>query len=303
MLRIALLVAVFLAHPFSAFAQGRDYSGTIQSGGLTRHYLVHLPPSYNGTKATPVVLALHGGGGTSQSMVRLTHFNDVSDGHGFIVAYPNAYDSRWADGRGTTPEELQGVNDVAFISDLIDHLTTELVIDLTRVYATGISNGGIMSQRLACELSERIAAIAPVAGSMAEKIEPGCQPTRSIPVMLINGMSDWLVPWAGGTIPGPSGGRVVPVWMNIDKWITLNGCSACPTVSDVSHVVDDGTRTRSESYACQHGVEVTLMAVAGGGHTWPGGLQYLPEWLIGRTSRDFDASEVIWEFFQRNSRT
>jgi polyhydroxybutyrate depolymerase len=278
-----------------------EYYGTVESGGLPRQYLVHLPPSYDGTKPTPVVLALHGGGGSIQGMVSLTHLSDVADQHEFIVVYPNAYINSWADGRGTTQEERLGVNDVIFISDLIDHLTTEININVNRVYATGMSNGGMMSQRLACELSDQITAVAIVAASLAENIAPTCRPQRPVPTMVINGTHDPLVPWIGGSIPGAAGGRVLATWATIDKWVEFNGCSSCATTENVPDWIDDGTRTRRETYGgC--GADVVLLTVAGGGHTWPGGLQYLPEWLIGRTSRDFDASEVLWEFFQQWSR-
>ncbi len=284
-----------------ARTEASDASGTLRHGGLVRTYRVHLPPSYDAGKRWPVVLALHGGGATGRGTERLTHLGEIADRHGFIVVYPDGIRRGWADGRGGTGAERAGVDDVGFLAALIDKLAGEYSIDPARVYATGISNGGFMSQRLACELSARIAAIAVVAATIGESLAGRCKPLRPVPVLMIHGTEDPLVPWAGGKVKVGAGGRILSVNASIRKWASLDGCAATPTVTPSRKPSTDGTRVRREVYGgCTDGAEVVLYAIEGGGHTWPGGLQYFPERFIGKTSRDIDAGEVIWEFFARH---
>src|SRR5262249_8322287 len=136
-----------------------NHDGTIQFGGLQRTYHLHVPPSYTGQKATPLVFVFHGGGGNGEDAGSLTGFSQCSDQKGFLVVYPDGVDQHWNDGRGTTPPEQQGVDDVGFVSALLEQLAQTLYVDPKRVYATGMSNGAIFTQRLGCELSEKIAAI------------------------------------------------------------------------------------------------------------------------------------------------
>jgi polyhydroxybutyrate depolymerase len=195
-----------------------------------------------------------------------------------------------------------------FLAALIDHLSVGTQIDRSRVYSTGISNGGLMSLRLARELSARIAARAVVAVNSSEQIARMRDPSRPISALLMPGTRDPLVPWDGGDIGFPGRqkvGQALSVQETLDYWVTHNQCPPSPAVAwEPDRAPGDGTRVRREPYGpCREGSEVALYAVEGGGHTWPGGYQYLPERLIGRTSRDMDASDVIWEFFRRHSIT
>lgn len=279
----------------------RDSTGRLAVDERTRTYEVHLPPAYDGRSPLPLVLALHGGGGTSRGMARLTHFNDVADRRGFIVVYPNAVQSRWMDGRETPASERGGINDVGFISTLIAKLGTELRVDPHRVYATGISNGGFMSHRLVCERLDAITAVAVVAATLAESLAPRCQPSHALPMLLIHGTHDPLVPWDGGSVSVGTGGRILSVPATITTWVRLNGCESVPTVTRDPDPWGTDTHVRREIYSsCRDGAEVILIAIEGGGHTWPGGIQYLPERIIGKTHHAMDASELIWEFFQRH---
>ncbi len=299
---VAAIVGPAIATSTLAAGSGglpRDSHGRLEVGGIARTYDIHFPPAFDGHASLPAVLALHGGVGTGEGMARLTHFNDVSNRQGFVVVYPNAIQSRWADGRGTTSSERTGIDDVGFLSALVTHLATEFHVDARRIYATGISNGGFMVGRFACERADRIAAVAQVAATMAEPLAGRCHPARAVPMLFIHGSRDHLVPWQGGSVPVGAGGRILSVPATVAMWAKLNGCAPAPTQSAlVQRGAVDPTVQREVYRACAEGAEVVLLAIDGGGHTWPGGIQYLPEWVVGWTYSDLDASEVIWEFFR-----
>lgn len=306
---IALFLAVFLLALFPLACReevpipAQNYADSIQSGGLERTYLVHVPPVSGKTRSLPLLIALHGGGGTGQSMVTLTlgGLNTLADKEGFIVVYPDGVEKQWNDGRegDFTRAHREKIDDVGFISALIDHLAQKHEIDSQRVYATGISNGAMMSYRLACELSHKIAAVTPVCGAMPLDLVSRCSPAKPISVLVISGTEDRLVPWDGGSVIGGRG-RILSVPDSVKYWVTHNQCSATPVITmEADTDPQDGTRVRKEVYGQgKDGTEVILYAIEGGGHTWPGGYQYLPEAAIGRTSRDIDANTVIWDFFK-----
>lgn len=272
---------------------------TMRVGNITRSYLLHMPASTEETKL-PVVLVFHGGQSQARQMERYTGFSDLADRNGFIVVYPEGVDRHWNDGRERAPN----VDDVGFIVALIRQLKDTLKIDSKRIYATGISNGGMFSQRLACELSGTIAAVASVAASMPETQFQSCKPSRPISVLMIHGTDDPLIPYGGGTMPaGTLGGNVLPVSQVISYWAGHNRCSRKPISAEMpDRDMQDGTRVRREQYLqCMEGTDVVLYTVQGGGHTLPGGRQYLPERLIGITSRDIDGSQIIWDFFEKHT--
>ena len=285
-------------------AMPRDSADSIQVGNLQRTYDLHLPTAYDGSKPTPLVLALHGGGGAGTGMIALTGLNGGADRNDFIVAYPDGIDHHWNDGRVVNPD----VDDVAFISALIDHLAATLNVDRKRVYATGMSNGGIFSNRLGCELSGQLAAIAPVAGTLSVNDAARCAPKQPVSVIAFHGTDDPLVPFNGGTVRGENiggiGGEVLAAPDTAARWAKFDGCTGSPTVADLPDVdPGDGTRVQRETYGtCQGGSAVVLYIITGGGHAWPGGLPYMPALVIGKTSRDINASQLIWEFFAAHSR-
>jgi polyhydroxybutyrate depolymerase len=280
--------------------QSGNFQENIAVGDVNRTYTLHQPATIGAAGLVPLVLAFHGAGGQGPSMAGLTGLNAVADQQGFVVAYPDGIDRHWNDGR---PVGRQGpgtqYDDVAFVRALIDHLTTTRPIDPARVYATGMSNGAIVSQRLACDLSDKIAAVAPVAGSLAEALAPICTPNRPVPILMIMGEADPFVPWAGGQVKGLGFGPVLSVADTIAYWVTHNGCNPIPTITqEPDRAPDDGTTVRRESYTgCRANADVILYAVTNGGHAWPGGIQYLPESTIGKTNRDIDATTIIWDFF------
>lgn len=263
---------------------------------------MHIPASYEGRNPVPLVLVFHGGGGQPAGMTRISGMNDVADRHNFIVVYPAGLDRRWNDGRTAA---LTSADDVGFIDALIHKLETAYRIDSKRVYATGISNGAFFSFRLACDLGDEIAAIAPVAGSIGVSFHDACK-NQPVSVMMINGTADPLVLYNGGKVGGPFVGQgdSIPVSQTVLMWVRTDGCSQTPRTSAVPHV-DTGsvTSTTIRTFeGCRSGTAVQLYTVTGGGHTWPGGPQYLPPWLIGVTSNDFNASETMWQFFAAHPR-
>ncbi len=309
------LIAVFLGTvallgwSLESRSQAETSPGSLSWGGLTRTYRLHLPPGSAPAGPLPLVIALHGGGGSGSRMERLTlgGFNTLADREGFAVVYPEGIEKHWNDGRpkGRYRAYREKIDDVGFISALIDHLVAQQNIDQKRVFVTGISNGAMMSHRLACELSGKIAAIAPVAGNLPGDLPLHCTPSRPISVLTINGTADPLVPWTGGEVRfGPLKlGRVESVAETVRFWVAHNHCSPTPAISWLPHRgVPDGTQVRREAYGGgQAGTEVILYAIEGGGHTWPRGWQYLPEGLVGKTSQDLEADEMIWNFFKKHS--
>jgi polyhydroxybutyrate depolymerase len=298
-----------MSNPEASFAQGARGS-SIPLGGLERTYRLYIPALYSATKLVPLVFLLHGGGGTGEGMEKLTlgGFNRLADREGFIVAYPDGIEKHWNDGRGLEAYRAhrENIDDVGFISALIEHLIRTLNIDPNRIYAAGISNGGQFSQRLACELSDRIAAIGVVAIQLPEHLPSSCAPKRPVSVLMMPGTGDPLVPWEGGEIGfrrGRKFGRVLSVPESMRFWAKQNQCPTSPLITyEPDRDPKDGTRVRRETYGpCGHETEVLLYAIEGGGHTWPGGDQYMPARIIGRTSRDADANEVIWDFFKRHT--
>ena len=286
-------------------------SDSITFGGLERSYIIYVPKSFDSNKNMPLLFVLHGGGGTPDRMIELTNegFNSLAEMEGFIVVYPEAYGRHWNDGRkgmeNWSIAHKENIDDVGFISSLIDHLALDFNIDLKRIFVTGISNGAMMSFRLARELSQKITAVAPVAGLMPEDITSSCTPQKPVSLLIIMGTDDPLVPYNGGYVEagGRKRGKVLSAQDTISFWAKINGCKLYPQMGwEQDKETSDGTRVKKEIYnQCKDGVKVILYTIEGGGHTWPGGLQYLPESIIGKTSRDLDANQLIWNFFKESS--
>jgi polyhydroxybutyrate depolymerase len=306
------LAVLFLRPGRAATAANAPVSAaaSIAAGGLQRTYRLYIPASLDRARPAPLVIVLHGGGGTGAAMERLTAggFSRLAARDGFVVVYPDGVERHWNDGRAIAQYRAHrdNIDDVGFIAALIDHLAQTRGVDRRRVYAAGISNGGLFAQRLARELAPRITAIGAVAISMSDKIAQMRPPARPISVVIMPGTDDPLVPWNGGVIAerlGRDVGRVLSVADTVSAWATHNRCPGGPQITrEPDRDPGDGTRVRRETYApCADGTEVALYAVEGGGHTWPGGWQYLPERFVGRTSRDIDANDVLWAFFKRHA--
>ncbi|WP_297435462.1 PHB depolymerase family esterase [Thermococcus sp.] len=285
-----------------------DLRGEMVVGGLKRTYIAHFPPNFSKDEHLPLLIALHGGGGTGFDMERLTRggLNTIADRERFIVVYPDGVGRHWNDGRNLSRYRAQreDIDDVAFISALIDLFVQKSDVNGSRVYVTGMSNGGLMTYRLACEIPERLAAVAIVGVSMSENLYDNCSSKVPIPILIILGTDDPIVPWNGGELRfGPVKlGRVVSIENTVEYWAARNGCTVRHEREYLPNAdPEDGTRVWVERYSnCSNGVDVILYGVEGGGHTWPGGYLYLPRSVIGKTSRDIDANEVIWKFFSNH---
>jgi polyhydroxybutyrate depolymerase len=226
-------------------------------------------------------------------MDRLTHFFDVADREGFAVAAPDGVGHSWNDGRTETASSSRQADDIGFLRALIDRIASQASIDPSRIYVVGMSNGAIMTGRVACDMSDRIAAVAQVAGTASVTVAADCRPGRAVPVLEIHGTADPLVPYGGGTVAEVLGGRGDVV--SVDSWAQFwaTNDSAAPDTSVRSIGTDTTVRTWHGSTAQS---DVVFYRVDGAGHTWPSGPQYLPKAIIGATSDSFDASVTIWQF-------
>ena len=273
--------------------------------GVARNFIVYLPSGYNNSGKMPLIFAIHGGSGTPEGMINIANFKTIADRDKVVLVYPEGVQKNWNDGRPTAPNQL-GINDVGFFNQMCDYMINNYSVDGKKIYATGISNGGFMSSRLGCELSNRIAAIAVNAATIeATTIAPYCKPNRPVPALYIHGTTDPLVPFLGGQITagGTAGGTILSHFQVIEKWVALNGCNSTPTITDLPDIANDGTTIKQRVYSGgTNGSEVVSYVITNGGHTWPQGYQYLNEVIIGKTSQDMNACEVIWTFFKRFSR-
>jgi polyhydroxybutyrate depolymerase len=287
-----------------------DHERTLTVGGLQRTYLVHIPNSYDGNKPYPIVLGFHGGGSGAEQLVFSSGLNETADRENFIAVYPNGTGEtiqgygvfRWNGGSrqpGGTDPNLVEIDDVEFTEALLNDLATVVRSDEKRIYATGLSNGGIMTYRLASELSNRIAAIAPIAASMGtERISP----QRPVSVIHFHGTQDEAVPFNGGKGRlDQSGTDFYSVEYSIQSWVKANGCKTQPIVEALPDKADDGTQAIRKTYGGgKEDSEVVLIEIEGGGHTWPG-REILPGFeILGKSSKDISANDLMWEFFQKH---
>ncbi|HVP27936.1 MAG TPA: PHB depolymerase family esterase [Myxococcota bacterium] len=299
-----LLVAVVLAcraHAPEPNVGGPALArGELAVGGRTRTYAFYRP---GGAGPFPLVLALHGRFGDGQGQDRMSGFAKLGAAERFIVIYPDGFERSWNDLRHAGPAAEAGIDDVAYLTALVDSFVRERGADPARVYAVGLSNGGFMAQTLGCAESARLAAIGSVAATVSEGMVEHCRPTAALPVMLVLGTDDPLVPWRGGAI-GQDRGSALSGEDSAAWWADTDGCRTPPERMELPDVDPrDGTRVSRALYApCRDGVEVRLYAVEGGGHTWPRGWRYLGEWAVGRVSQDLDATEELWRFFQAHHR-
>lgn len=276
---------------------GETISSHVEHDGARRTFRVHLPPTYDVRRPAPLVVMLHGGGGSGAYFEnRSTRMNAVADREGFITVYPDATGggaTTWNAGECCGSAARRDVDDVGFVAALLDHLEAELCVDERRVYAAGMSNGAMLAYRLACELSDRFAAVAPVAGS---DMTTACAPSRPVGVLHVHGSKDANVPWGGGKGCGVSGATFTSVDETLERWRARNGCAKA---TSTWRVEGDG---RCVAYdGCAGGVATVLCTIDGGGHEWPGG-EPLPGALKcdddGALSTTFSASEAAWRFFR-----
>jgi polyhydroxybutyrate depolymerase len=261
---------------------------TFEHNGVTRRYLLYAPAALDGATPAAVVFSMHGFASNARQQVQLTGWNDIADAHGFLVVYPQ--------GLGTPPRWNAGslgrlnpgaADDVGFLSALAAHLSETWCIDPDRVYANGMSNGGGMAYRLACEASDVFAAFGGVAGAYAENLD--CAPLRPVPMLFFHGTADPIVPYGGGNgLPA-----IAPF---VHEFAQRNGCDPQPIP-----LAQVGSVGGWQYLRCDDDAEVALYVIDNGGHTWPGGPAML-EFLLGETTQDIIASAVLWDFYEAHPR-
>lgn len=292
---LLLLVILACARPNAAPSlPSGETTQTLTHDGLERSYILYVPASVEVTQPVPVVFVFHGGTGNAQSARRMSSFNDVADANGFIVVYPNGTGRlsadkllTWNGGTCCGYAQAENVDDVGFVRALVADLQTRVTIDSQRIYATGLSNGAILSHRLACEASDLFAAVAPVAGTL--NFSP-CTPAQPVAVIEFHGTADQHILYTGGF--GPQALAQVDyaaVADSVEFWVAANGCEAQPqtrTFDDIQHDTWTG---------CEDAVAVELYTIVEGGHAWPGGQGGWPG--ADQPTQTISASTLIWEFF------
>ncbi len=296
-----------IAQRVQARAQGRtapglaisgpgDYSLSVDHGGRQRLYRVHVPSSYAASQPMALVLSLHGGGGHMDYQANDAYYGQISKSEqaGFIAVFPNGHSrlpggklATWNAGNCCGSARDDGVDDVGFIRALLERLHTQLNIDRKRVFANGMSNGGMMAYRLACEAPDLFMAIASVAGTDNTS---ACTPSRPISVLHIHARDDDMVLFNGGAGRGRAAVTdFVSVPATVSKWVGLNGCHATP-----KRVLEASGATCDLYAPCRGGVEVQLCVTDTGGHSWPGGSK-VRGGAPGSTA--LSATDVIAEFY------
>jgi polyhydroxybutyrate depolymerase len=286
----------------SGQASADGASVVITSDGQERSFLVHVPAN---VKDNPgVVLVFHGGSvGTAEQLQATIGMDALADRDGFITVYPSTLGKNWTDGRIGTQG---GPNDVQFTRDLVAYLHKTYGVSTDKIFATGMSNGGIFDYKLACDAPGLVQAIAPVAANMAEQLRADCHPGRGTPVMIFTGTADPLMPYDGGhpdlaavleRVKGPSSDVIVSSADTAAFWADLNGCGGS-TSTNLPDKVSDGTTVTETSFSgCDQG-GVVLFSINEGGHAWPGTGKSGRK-LTGKNSNDISANEEMVAFFKQ----
>jgi polyhydroxybutyrate depolymerase len=266
----------------STLAAG-DHDVTLTHDGVERAYVVHVPTSYQATTATRLVLNFHGYTSNPGQQATFSAMNATSEAEGFVVVYPAGIQSSWNGGICCGSAASDDIDDVGFARAVVADVSAKLCIDDKRVYSTGMSNGGYLSQRLGCEAADLFAAIAPVAGVMGIP-EADCKPSRPMPIIHFYGTADTLVPYeGGGALGSPSAADTNA------GWVARNGCSGAAV-----ETYNEGVAHCETHETCEAGVRVTLCTIEGGGHCWPG-QAICP---FGSSTTDISANTAMWALFQ-----
>ena len=261
---------------------------TLEVGDATRVYHLHQPnPAPEGLR--PLLIVLHPFSRNGVRMAWVSRFNAIADREGFIAAYPDGLQRSW----NALDREGDARDDVAFIAALVDDAIARHGADPQRVYLAGASNGAMMVYRMLGEMGERFAGAAVVMGAgMPEQIADGYAPSRPVPLVMIHGTLDAVLPYEGGRVFAGPGQTLdlLGVEESFDLWRAWNGCAGSVEIETAPGV------ERWSAAQCAADADVVLYRVIGGGHTWPGGRRLAPRFIVGRTSDQLDASEVVWAF-------
>lgn len=278
---------------------------TLVSGGVERVYFVDLPSSAaTRREPLPLVFVFHGGTlGSATQAEKNYGFRELAEQKNFIAVFPDGVDHHWNDGRDGKLESVRAIDDLAFVSALLDQLAKDYRIDPKRIYTAGISNGAIFSYALATKFSERFAAIGSVAGALAQPLAASFALKQPVSVIAFHGSADKIVPSAGGLVLGEVGGHVLPVADTLQLFIKADGCTADVTRETLPvRVPSDGTVVHRETHpGGRGGSAVVLYTIEGGGHTWPGGpISKIYTAIAGPTTETINATSLMWEFFARH---
>jgi len=285
--RVLMCISLFFYLIAEANTQ-ETITGNIMHNGINRNYRLRLPKNHSVNEQIPLVFNLHGFTSNAVQQELYSGMNTVADAERFAVCYPNGIGNAWNVGWTFG----SSADDVGFISLLIDDLSTKYNLNKNKVYSCGMSNGGFMSYKLACELSDKIVAIASVTGSMTPGSTASCNPENLVPIMEIHGTEDNTVAYNGTANISIAIPTVLKFWQN------KNECDLDPIIEMVPNInLSDNTTSEKHTYVnCKNDKEVVHYKVLGGAHTWPGtGI------IVGITSQDFNASATIWAFFNRFS--
>lgn len=305
----AALAALLLTLLASTAVRAADEARTMMRDGVERRFVIAEPSGTPGPK--PLVVVLHGGGGNTDVMRRVG-FEPIAQAENFLVVYPQGQGNGWRDGRGdkVISDRSGDVDDVAFLTAIMDALIAEGRVDPKRVYVLGASNGGMMSLRMACERADRLAGIVAVIALLPEEMETTCKPAEPVPMMLMVGTADRFVPFAGGPVAGflqDERGGVISYERTMAVLLRANNCTGEPTVTALPDPVDDGVRTdRLDWTTCAPRGPVRVLRMEGGGHGWPGKPRPSTgrpiEAMRGTVTRDFDGAQAAWDFLRVQSR-
>jgi len=301
LLFIAGLTRAWTAGGVAANPQSADqllgpgqHDRVLETAGDERKYRLYVPSGLGNKESVPLMIVLHGGGGWGAQIEDMSRMDSQADSAGFLVAYPNGTRGMlgytWNGGDCCGVAMRRESDDVTYISALIDELVEHQRVDQNRVYVTWISNGGIMAHRLGCELSTKVAGIAPIAGALMVE---DCRPAEPISVMFFHGTEDRSVQVEGNFSKKSQPRRAFPpLQAQIDEWRELNRCP------DEGEITYDKGEVQCRTYGpCAEGAEVAVCMISGGGHTWPGGKPIMKRQL-GHTTSDISANEAMWDFFR-----
>jgi polyhydroxybutyrate depolymerase len=281
----AALRAISVRRALAGSESDRDRSGSIKVGGRTREYIVHVPRGYDGKTPLPLVFVLHGGTQSPESAERMSGMSPKADKENFIAVYPRGTGlmPTWNSGNCCGYALREKVDDVGFLRALIEKLAHDYSVDPKRIFATGISNGGMMSYRAACEMADQIAAIAPVEG--AQNVD--CRPSAPVSLLVFHGTADRLVSFDGGTTKYQLGPKRTDnsVAGAVTFWVKQDGCSPAPQHEKVAEASIDAYS------GCKDGTGVTLYAINGGRHMWPG---------HSLSGNHVAATDILWTFFSQH---
>lgn len=294
MILLALTIACGRASPREDRLAAGETFHTLKHNGTERSYILYMPPDLDVSQPAPLVFVFHGGGGDAQSAIRMSGMNKIADEKGFLVVYPNGSGRleekllTWNGGTCCGFAQRNNVDDVGFVRTILADLKTAAAIDAKRIYAAGMSNGGIMSYRLACEASDIFAAIAPVAGTL--NFAP-CEPSQPVAVIHFHGTSDEHVPYDGGAgDKSLTETDFASVQDSINFWVAFDGCDSQPQTNSFEDV------QRQAWGGCADNSTVELYSITGGKHAWPGSQG--PGWAGGdEPTQTIHASSLIWDFF------